>query len=106
MSRLRHKLQRQQAPYSSDPSNPGAAASSGSWFANWRWRSGTGSIPADATMQYDFGAEAEKALEQAAVVRAAAEESDEVPADPLLDAGVLRALNVKLDGKLVRVCVC
>jgi hypothetical protein len=25
-----------------------------------------------------------------------------VPADPLLDAGVLRALNVKLDGKLVR----
>lgn len=34
-------------------------------------------------------------------VRAAMEDSDEVPNDPLLDAGVLRALNVKLDGKLV-----
>lgn len=36
----------------------------------------------------------------AGAVRAAME-SDEVPNDPLLDAGVLRALNVKLDGKLV-----
>jgi hypothetical protein len=98
------KLHRQQQPYSdpSDPAAAAAAASSGSWFANWRagWRSG-GLIPAEGKL-YDFGAEAEKALEVAGEVRAAMESSDEVPNDPLLDAGVLRALNVKLDGKLVR----
>ena len=62
MTRLRHKLHRQQAPYISDPSNPGTAASVGSWFPTWRWKS-TGSNPVEGK-SFNFGAEAEKALDQ------------------------------------------
>lgn len=96
-------------PTPGGPSDPSATTTTGgragSWFANLRsgWRGVSGSNPADGTPQYDFGDEASKALEHAGDVRAAVEEREEVPNDPLLDAGVLQALNVKLEGKTVRI---
>jgi hypothetical protein len=100
MSRLAHKLHLKENPYGK--ADGPTLESAGSWFTTWRanWRSQS-AAPGE-TNGFDFGAEAEKAIENAGDVRAVIEESSEVPNDPLLDAGVLRALNVKLNGKLVR----